>query len=421
VKVMMLNTFDQEGGAARAATRLLKGLPALDVETRMLVQFKSGVANDIVCNQAPLRRALRRLKLFLGLLPVRRYAKKPENNFSPAWVPDSLPPEVAANNYDIIHLHWLCASFLSVETIGRLRRLGRPLVWTLHDSWAFTGGCHVPYDCTRYQDRCGACPVLGSSRESDLSRRVWERKSVAWRDLDLTVVTPSRWLADCARSSSLYRDVRVEMIPNGLDSGVFAPVDKTLARRSLGLPADKKIILFGAVHGTSDRNKGFHLLLQALRSLDTAPADTMVCIFGSAGVPVLSGVDMPVMSLGHIDNDRKLAEIYSAADVFVVPSILENLPNTVMEAISCATPCVAFDQGGLPDLIEHRLSGYLAHPYDTTDLARGIRWVLKDEGRRAELGRRGRLKVKAEFTMELACRRYVELYRRLLQASGSGS
>ncbi len=262
MKVLMLNTFDEVGGAARATMRLLGGVRDQGIDCRLLVQFKTGNAGEVICNSNSLRKLGRRLKLFLGLLPVRMYPNRPENNFSPALLPDHLVAEIKAIDPDIIHLHWLGAGFLRVET---LRRLGKPLIWTLHDSWAFTGGCHVPYACKRYQQSCGACPVLGSSREGDLSRWTWNRKERAWRDLNLTVVTPSRWLADCARSSSLFRDLRVEVIPNGLDTGMFKPGDKEQARKLLGLPKDKKIILFGAVRGTTDPNKGFHLLTKALQ------------------------------------------------------------------------------------------------------------------------------------------------------------
>lgn len=414
----MLNTFDQGGGAARAAMRLLKGLQALDIEPRMLVQFKSGVANEIICNQVPLRKALRRLKLFLGLLPVRRYANQAENNFSPAWVPDNLPPEIAGNNPDIIHLHWLCASFFSVETIGRLRRLGRPLVWTLHDSWAFTGGCHVPYDCTRYQERCGACPVLGSRYESDLSRKVWERKKMAWRDLNLTVVCPSHWLADCARSSSLFRYVRVEVIPNGLDTGTFQPRDKASARQLLGLPQDKKIILFGAVGGTSDPNKGFHLLQPALKTLgDKGLTETLAVVFGCSAPAVIPDLGMPVVFLGRLHDDASLTVAYSAADVFVAPSIQEAFCQTAAEAMACGTPVVAFAATGLLDVVEHQGCGYLAQAYSSDDLAHGIAWVLEDSDRHVELSCRARQKVEAEFALDLISRRYADLYRQVLESS----
>jgi glycosyltransferase involved in cell wall biosynthesis len=413
MKILMLNTFDEGGGAARAATRLLTGVRGLGIDADLLVQFKFGSASNVICNKSHLRNMTRRLKLFLGLLPVRIYPKRPELNFSPALIPDKLPAEISEINPDIIHLHWLGAGFLSVETLGRL---DMPLVWTLHDSWPFTGGCHVPYDCVRYRRRCGACPVLGSAREKDLSRWTWNRKQKAWRDLNLTLVAPSRWLADCARSSSLFRDVRVEVIPNGLDTGMFQPGNKAECRDLLGLTKDKRIILFGAVQGTIDPNKGFHLLKPALQALGKDSSDMLALVFGDSSSVEMPDLGMPVISRGIVHDDRTLAAIYSAADVFVAPSMLENLPNTVMEAMACGTPCVAFRQGGVPELVDHEMTGYLAQPYDADDLARGIAWVLEDRGRREELSIRARRKVESQFQQEQVAQQYLNLYAEILSA-----
>ncbi|WP_027713881.1 glycosyltransferase family 4 protein [Desulfuromonas sp. TF] len=414
MKVLMLNTFDATGGAARTASRLLSGVRSRGVHADMLVQFKSGHSDDILCSPNPLRKLARRLKVFVGTLPVRLYPKNPENNFSPALLPERVPGEIADIDPDIIHLHWICAGFLRVET---LRTFNRPIIWTLHDSWAFTGGCHVPFDCTRYRENCGVCPVLGSASEKDLSRWTWNRKAKAWRDLDLTVVTPSRWLADCARSSSLFRDVRVEVIPNGLETETFQPLDKVSSRNSLGLPQGEKIILFGAVRGMSDPNKGFHLLTGALKEVARESNGSLAVVFGSSAPAGMPDLGMPVRFLGRIDDDHSLARIYSAADVFVAPSMQENLPNTVMEAMACGTPCVAFRQGGVPDLVDHEVSGYLAQPFDTGDLARGIEWVLGDDDRRARLSVEARRKITAEFSLAEVSERYVNIYRELLGKS----
>jgi len=421
VKILFVNTFDEAGGAARAAARLQKGLLPLVDEVRMLVQFKTGHGDEVICNQAPLRKLTRRLKLFLGLLPVRRYPRKPENNFSPALIPDSIPSEIFQINPDIIHLHWLCAGFLSVETIGKLGRLGKPVVWTLHDSWPFAGGCHVPFDCTRYRQSCGTCPVLGSSHEKDLSRKTWLRKQSAWRDIGITLVAPSHWLADCARSSSLFRKSRIEVIPNGLDTRVFHPGDKQSSRELLGLPGDKRIILFGAVGGTVDPNKGFQILLSALRLFGKRVPDTVTVVFGVDVSERLPDFGMPVVSLGQIRDDRKLAAIYSAADVFAAPSMLENLPNTVMEAMACGTPCVAFRQGGVADLVDHEISGYLAKPYEVESFARGMAWVLEDDDRCASLAEQAQRKIRDGFSLELTSRRHAGLYRELLEKPADGT
>ena len=414
MKVLMLNTFDEMAGAERAARRLLQGLRTAGVDVGLLVQFKSGQDKDVLCPGSPVSKTLRRLKIYLGTLPVRRYPNRPENNFSPALLPDRLPAKLARIAPDIVHLHWLGAGFCRIETLSKFNR---PLVWTLHDSWPFTGGCHVPGACLKYRERCGACPVLGSRHERDLSRWTWHRKSRAWRDLNLTVVAPSRWLADCAGASSLFRNVRVEVIPNGLDVETFHPREKAAARQRLGLPQEKKIILFGAVRALSDPNKGFHLLRPALQVLGKGSADRMALSFSafeSAGMPDL---EMPAVSLGHIRDDDQLATAYAAADVFVVPSIQESFCQTAAEALSCGTPVVAFGATGLLDVVEHQYCGYLARPYDVDDLARGIAWVLADAGRHAELAARARRKVVRDFALATVTRRYLDLYGEVLTSA----
>jgi glycosyltransferase involved in cell wall biosynthesis len=412
MKVLMLNTFDEAGGAARAAVRLQKGVRDLGIDSRLLVHYKTGHAADVICNGGALRKPARRLKTVLGMLPVLMYPNRPENNFTPALLPDHLVSEIAGIDPDIVHLHWMGAGFLRVETLSRL---GRPILWTLHDSWPFTGGCHVPLDCGKYRQICGACPVLGSSRERDLSRRTWKRKERAWGNLDLTLVAPSRWLGDCARSSSLFRDCPVEVIPNGLDTGVFRPRGRGASRNLLGLPGDRKIILFGAVRGASDPNKGFHLLKPALQELGRRSPDALALVFSAYDRTGVADLGMPAVFLGEVRDDERLAAVYSAADVFVAPSIQESFCQTAAEAMACGTPVVAFGATGLLDIVEHRRTGYLAQPYDSEDLARGIDWVIKDADRQADLSRRSRLKVEADFALAEVARRYAELYRTILE------
>jgi len=415
MNVLMLNTFDEVGGAARAASRLQRGVRELGVDSRLLVQFKFGAADDVLCRAGALVNLARRLKTYLGMLPVRLYPNRPENNFSPSLLPDRLPAEIARVNPDVVHLHWLSAGFCRLETLGKLKQR---LVWTLHDSWAFTGGCHVPFPCDKYRQRCGACPVLGSGREEDLSRWTWKRKRKAWRDLAMTVVAPSRWLADCARSSSLLRGFRVEVIPNGLDVQKFRPMNRQQARERLGLPQDRKIVLFGAVHGTADRNKGWHLLQPALEILAKEVPETHAAVFGPTRVPDFR---IPTTFLGPLRDDATLVAAYSAADVFVAPSLQEAFCQTAAEAMACATPVVAFRATGLLDVVEHLQCGYLAQPYEVEDLARGIAWVLADGQRHAALAARARTRAVSEFELAAVSRRYVALYRELLETAAPGA
>jgi glycosyltransferase involved in cell wall biosynthesis len=343
----------------------------------------------------------------LGISPRRM-----QGPFSASFLPDGLRPEVSQFAPDLVHLHWV-ARMMRLETLARLQR---PLVWTLHDSWPFTGGCYLPEDCTRYRESCGSCPVLRSSREGDLSRRVWRRKEKAWRGLDLTLVAPSLWMAERAGSSSLLAGRRVEVIPNGIDAQLYKPLDKAQARDIFSLPQDKVLLLFGAKGGLDDRNKGFHLLREALRELSQGPMRDRIelLIFGSSRPETPQQLGFRTHYLGWLSDDVSLALLYSAADLFVFPSIQESLGYTAMEAMGCGTPCVAFRQGGVPDLISHEENGYLARPYQPADLARGISWVLESEERRRRLGSNARKIVSGQFSLETVAARHLTLYREVL-------
>ena len=412
MKILYLNGADIEGGAARAATRLLQGVHAQGVDARLHVQRKYG---DDPLVDGP-RSMLGKVMGFarptlehhiLGITPG-----KVNGPYCAAFLPDSLSAYVKDLAPDIVHLHWV-ARMMRLET---LRRFNVPIVWTMHDSWAFTGGCYLPLDCTRYRESCGRCPVLGSSREDDLSHRVWLRKKKAWHDLDLTVVAPSSWMVTCAQESSLFRTTRIELIRNAIDVEIYKPVDKRAARDSLDLPQDKKLILFGAKDFATDRNKGFHLLGQALHELSgsTWRDSVELVTFGALQPAPVPGLGLTTHNLGWFSDDVRLALLYSAADVFVLPSISESLGYTVMEAMACGTPCVAFNQGGVPDLIDHQHNGYLARAFEPADLARGITWVLEDDDRRQGLSLQARHRVERECTVGKVAERHVALYRELL-------
>lgn len=412
MKVLHLNAADIEGGAARAATRLVRGLAELGVDAGLRVQRRNGLSPLVAGPSSPLAKALGRARptveqLLSGISPSRL-----NGPFSAACLPERLTAQIAQAAPHIVHLHWV-ARMMRLES---LRHFRVPLVWTMHDSWAFTGGCYLPGACTRYRERCGSCPVLASDREQDLSRRIWLRKKKAWADLNLTVVAPSRWMAERVRSSSLFHDLRIEVIPNGLETDLFRPADKHGAREALSLPPGKKLILFGAKGATSDRNKGFHLLAEALRELtatgrlrDTAE----LAVFGLGEADRLPELAFPAHRLGWQGDDTTLALLYAAADVFVLPSLQENLPYTVMEAMACGTPCVAFNQGGVPDLVDHRENGYLAEPYRTADLARGIAWILEGDDNHDRLAAGAREKVTGEFSLKRVAQRHLALYRTL--------
>jgi glycosyltransferase involved in cell wall biosynthesis len=353
-----------------------------------------------------------RLRALFDGLPQHLYPRRIPHNFSPAWMAGRGLTAAAALCPDLIHLHWIVEGFVQIEA---LRSIRCPVVWTFHDSWPFTGGCHLPGSCRNYQESCGCCPVLGSTRMRDLSKRVWARKRKAWSGLNLTCVAPSRWLADCASASSLLEGHRVEVIPNGIDVSVYRPGDRLAARAALGLPTDRRLIVFGANHALSDLNKGFDLLQAALAGLSPGErAESELVLFGEDADSQVPDCGMLVRNLGVLREEKSIVQLYQAADLFAVPSRQENLPNMVMEAMACGTPCVAFAVGGLPDLIRHGVEGYLATPGDSADLGRGIAWVLEDSVRRESLAARARDKIVGEFSLGGTVSRYLQLYRDLL-------
>jgi len=410
MKILHLSTYDISGGAARAAFRLHEGLLSENIESVMLVQDKlGGDAHTIGPLTDIAKFSGRYIRPRIDTLPLYLYRNRRQTPFHIQWIPAGISRRIREICPDIVHLHWTGDGFISIEDISALKT---PLVWTLHDSWPFTGGCHIPYECKQYQDRCGACPQLGSSCLHDVSRLIWYRKKMMLNKINPVIISPSRWLAACAQNSSLFRDKRIAVVPNGIDLMKFQPVESEKAREILGLPLTKKIILFGAVNATSDPNKGFTILVDAVRLLGMN--DLMVVVWGATGqqqkhIPD-AGADMFFM--GRLHEDYSLKLIYSAADVTAVPSIQENLSNIVLESTACGTPCVSFDIGGMPDMIDHRENGYLARPYDPADLACGINHILSDPSR--AFGKRARLKAEQDFDIKHVALDHLALYRTIL-------
>jgi glycosyltransferase involved in cell wall biosynthesis len=413
VKPVLLNTYDQIGGAARAAYRLHRGLRRVGIDSQLLVQRKTSDDPTVHGPEGRIGKAIARARPFLDSIPLWAYRGRPDGLFSPGLLPDRMARRIAALGGDLLHLHWVAGGFLNPATLAKL---GRPIVWTLHDSWAFTGGCHVPGTCTRYREACGACPALGSRREHDLSRGLLDRKRRAWGRSVPAVVTPSRWLADAARASALLRDASIEVIPNGLDLARFKPFDRDAAREFLGIPRDRSLLLFGGVGSMSDRNKGFPILVDALARLSRKPEgrDAELVVVGQSRPEPPPALAVPARFVGPLADEESMALYQAAADALVLPSLQENHPNMVIEAMACGTPTVAFRAAGLPDLVDHQVTGFLAEPYQGEDLARGIAWVLEDETRRRRLGEAARRRAERDHDIEAVARRYRATYERLL-------
>ena len=414
MKVLHLSTFDNSGGAAKAAYRLHQGLVNQQVDSQMLVQTKVTGDYRVYNPLGKLRKGLAVFRPIIDRLPLilSRQPFLPYKSLQ--WLPNSTIADIDALDPDIIHLHWISEGFISIESLAKLNK---PVVLTLHDMWSFTGVCHYSDECDRYKISCGSCPQLASTKDFDLSRWVWKRKAKSWQKLNLTAVAPSKWMTDCARSSSLLQNKEVKLIHHGLNTTIYKPVEKKTARTILNLPQDKKLVLFGAITATEDERKGFSYLKAALQKLSKSDWQNQleIVIFGtdpSANPPDLG---FKCHYQGRLNDDISLAIAYAAADVMVVPSTQESFGQTACEALACGTPVVAFKTTGLQDIVEHQQNGYLARPFEIDDLAAGIIWVVDNQDRWQSLCRRAREKVEQEFTLETVSNQYLELYKQILK------
>ena len=416
--VLHLSTYDITGGASRAAYRLHTGLRQLDVPSRMLVRQKTSDDPDVLLAarlpEATWHRAWRKAAPYLDDLPRRLLRTSNVTPISPAWLPGPTAGDIRRIAPAILNLHWVCGGFVAPENLSRLRA---PIVWTLHDQWPFCGGEHYTGDDRRFQAGYRAGNRPAEERGVDVNRWVWSRKQRAYSRIErLVAVAPSRWLAALASTSVLLRDRRIVHIPYGIDHRRFQPIDRSLARRLLGLPGDRRIVLFGAFGGVNNPRKDFKLLATALRAgaADGRFKDTELVIFGSGAEGVAFDVGIPARSLGVLHDDISLALVYSAADVYVATTTADNLPLSVMEAMACGTPVAGIAVGGMADLVRDGETGRLVAERDPAALAEALAWMLADDERLERLGATARAAIEREFTNERQAARYLALYQELV-------
>ncbi len=405
-------SYSVGGGAGRAALRLHQSLEKLGADSHIFA-FDQAVSIPRSDHDVPgaVDKFLAHYMKNIDKLPNKLRGQRPASSWSNNWAPNFTVQHVMELNPDIVNLHFIGAGTFPIRDFPRLNC---PIVWTLHDMAAFTGGCHYSGGCERFREKCGFCPVLTSESANDLSRRNWDRKESAWKDLDLAIVCPSEWLALEARRSSLMTHQRVQVIHNGIDLTRFRPVDKDVARRTLGLPVDRFLIAFGAA-SLSDSRKGLALLWEALRGFESQVAKDRweLVVFGS-GAWNSPDSSVPVRNLGDISDDEKLALVYSAADVFCAPSREENLANTALESLACGTPVLAFRIGGFPDIIDHRRCGYLASPFEIGSLADGLQYMYSRSETGEGFREASRKRAEELYDERIAASRYLELYRSLV-------
>ncbi len=414
IKVLLVNTYDINGGAARSTFRLHKGLQKIGIDSKILVQVKSGDDFSVISPESRYLKLFGRLRPAIDSLPLKMYRNREEAPWGISWLPNDIIRRIDEVNPDIVHLNWISGGFVPVSAIPKINY---PIVWTLHDSWAFTGGCHLPYDCTNYMHNCGYCPLLGSKKPHDLSRCTWNRKYRYWKDLDLTIITPGRWLYDRSKKSSLLKNKKIKIIPSGIvDTDLFKPIDKKMARKILNISEGKKYILYGAVNFIRDKNKGFKYLNSAVKRLASQglAKDVELLIFGSSEPLKNSSFGIKTRYLGILYDDFTLALLYSAADITCIPSIQETFPMTAVESLSCGTPVIAFNSTGITDIIDHKKNGYLAEPFKTKDFADGINWVLESKSRYNKLSKNTRKKVIEKYRIDVVARKLKDLYESLI-------
>jgi len=409
MKILIVSAYDIKGGAARATYRLHKSLQNIGVCTKMVVQDKTSDDCTVFGPKSKIKEIFTQLRPGLNQLPVKKYRRRQQITFSPSWLPLSeIVNRVCEIDPDIVHLHWVTGGMIRIEDLAKINK---PIVWSLHDMWAFTGGCHYDNYCGKYENECAFCPVLDSNKYKDLSNKEFVRKKRVYKTINnLTIVGLSEWITDCANRSVLLGNSSIINIPNPINTETFSPMDVKVAREILGLPPDKKLILFGA-DSIADKLKGFQQLSKAINKIKQTNVELVV--FGLGAQKVSQQFKSYTHCIGKLSDDISLKILYNASDVTVLPSLQENLSNVVMESLSCGVPIVAFNIGGNKDMIKHQFNGYLAEPFSVDNLAKGIEWVLGNP-EYEKLKQNARKMVIKKFEMVRVAEKYKTLYEKVL-------
>lgn len=407
--VLHFSTYHKCAGQSVAANRLCKGLYAQNVRSDMVVSPEKAGGNlppnvhRVQFEKGPFGMVAERRTLYE--YPRRLFGIG--DNFHTGLIGIDVAQEVAAYDPDIVQLHFINDGFVRLED---LPAIDKPMVWRLSDCWAFTGGCHFANRCDKYGEGCGKCYILNSSIDPDISGEVWRRKKEVYDKLvgKITFVTPAKWLYDKCRRSPLLAGHDIRHIPNGLNTTTdYYPEDKAAAREALGLPLDKKVVLFGAEDAKSKR-KGLAYLKNALSTLTDKGSYHFVA-FGHLALSDMAGTGVASTCFGPVYQTDVLRRLYSAADVFVCPSLVEPFGQVVTEAMACGTPVVAFENTGPGTIIEHRRTGYVAGYLKADELAEGIRYCVGNDMTAA--ARKTAVDI---YDIDKVVLQYVELYDNIL-------
>lgn len=413
MRILMVNTSERTGGAAIAANRLMKALRLSGEEAQMLVRDKTTAASDVIAlPRSPLLKAkfvLERGEIFAEN-GFRRHRLFEVDHASHGTDITRLPAFKAA---DVVHLHWVNQGMLALSDIRQLLRSGKPIVWTMHDMWPFTGICHYAHSCERWQEGCGHCPVLYDGTANDLSHRTFLRKQATYRTGHIHFVACSDWLANLARQAPLLQGHSISSIPNPIDTHLYMPTDTRAARAELGLPLTKHLLLFVAYKAT-DPIKGIIYFQEAVARLvaeTPALAEALhVVVVGREATQLKDAFACPTSTFEYISSDATMRTLYNAATLLCMPTTSDNLPNTIVEAMACGLPVVGSDVGGLPQMIDTGVNGYLAQPRNATDFALGIRQCLTSEALR-DYPIAARRKALRHYSEEAVAAKYIKIYQ----------
>ena len=411
MKVLLINTSEKTGGAAIACNRLLDALNHNGVKAKMLVRQKQ--TNNINVTEAS-SKWLQPLRFVWERLVILMHNRMEYNGVFGVDIANTGTDITQLEEFreaDVIHLHWTNQAFLSLSDLAKILHSGKKIVITMHDQWYFTGICHYSADCEKYTEQCCKCPQIKGGL-TDLARRAFDRKRQIYSSARITFVGCSKWMATLAGKSALTHGHQITNIPNAINTNLFCPTDQQEARKHFGLPSDKRLLLFGAQRITDER-KGFRYLAEACKLLKESGkelADSIaIVVVGGDSEKVKDILPMDVFTVAYIKEVRQMAELYNAVDAYVTPSLQDNLPNTIVEAMSCGVPCVGFCVGGIPEMIDHKQNGYVAKYTDATDFADGIAWVL-DRERHATLASNARSAAVSTYSEQSVARKYIQIY-----------
>ena len=416
MRVLIVNTSERMGGAAIAANRLMDALRNNGIQAKMLVRDKQ---TDLII-VIGLKKSLWKIWQFVWerILIWKANRFKKHNLFAVdianTGTDITVLPEF--QQAEIIHLHWINQGMLSLKDLRKILLSGKPVVWTMHDMWPCTGICHHARECNKYHQECQHCPYIykGGSKK-DISYQVFKTKQELYQLAPITFITCSQWLKERASQSGLLTNHSIINIPNPINTGLFRPRNKQDARQKRNLPTDKKLILFGSAKIT-DKRKGIDYFIESCKILAEKYPEVVkewgVVVYGKESEQLKPLVPFEVYPLNYISSEKELVDIYNAVDLFVTPSLEENLPNTIMEAMACGIPCVGFNVGGIPEMIDHLHNGYVADYKSAEDFANGIHWALS-EGEYPSLSEAACRKVVTSYSESAIAKKYIEVYNKI--------